>query len=98
MWQTTLVLSSKSFQNSFANLLLKRPSCSANPVLKECMIIRRTRASLFNGYGSIIQNSSSFGSYHPGRKFINYDIVMCGHDNRGSIVARYMKQQLHDLV
>jgi len=36
-------------------------------------------ASLFNGYGSIVDYFSAFCFYRSRRKFLNHDVVMRGH-------------------
>src|SRR5580765_3035534 len=47
---------------------------------------------------SVIPHLSSFSLYRSCRKFVNYHIIVRGHNNGGAIIAADVKKKIHDLI
>src|SRR5689334_25126714 len=58
----------------------------------------KTQKRSLHGYISIVDHPSSFGSHHSCRKFLDHNVIMCGHDDRSAKVLCNVKEQVHDLI
>src|SRR5579871_3764095 len=60
--------------------------------------MKKTRRSLYRGYGSIVNHFSFFSFQHSCREFINHNIIVRCHDNCCSKIPADMKKQLHNFI
>src|SRR5579885_2994110 len=84
--------------NYTASLLPRRKYDCEKHCCSPPSIINAMRSVLFNGYFSVVDHPASFGANRTGGIFIDHNVVVRSHYNGSAVVARNMKQQLHDFV
>src|SRR5258706_5797002 len=83
--------SQKSFLNYIIPLLRKMKLMNAKKCFAAAITMPGVQNYLINGYSGIINNFSFLRPDCSCRKFLNYNIIMCGHHNSSAEIPGNME-------